>query len=131
MFCTYTKPNFNQPWSMKPQNRCTASGFIVAGRKILTNAHAVAYHTSVQVRKQGSADKVTARVVAIAHDCDIAVLTGAFAHETGDARGLATFVSGRAFASSGARLARGWLRQFADQLISVLLRLSASPSMNS
>lgn len=32
-------------------------------------------HTSVQVRKHGFAEKFTARVLAIAHDCDIAILT--------------------------------------------------------
>ena len=44
-------------------------------RYILTNAHSVAYHTLVQVRLHGESAKVTARVLAVAHDCDVAVLT--------------------------------------------------------
>lgn len=75
IFTSYARPNYSQPWAMRPQTKCTASGFAIANRRILTNAHAVAYHTSVQVRKHGVAEKFTARVLAIAHDCDVAILT--------------------------------------------------------
>ena len=60
---------------MKPPVKSTSSGFIVKGKLIITNAHSVAYSTLVQVRKQGESQKYTARVLAAAHDCDLAVLT--------------------------------------------------------
>lgn len=41
---------------------------------ILTNAHVVADHTFVLVRKHGSPTKYRARVHAVGHDCDLALL---------------------------------------------------------
>lgn len=75
IFAHHAKPNFAQPWQMKQPVKSTSSGFIIAGHMIITNAHSVAYSTLVQVRKQGHSEKVTARVLATAHDCDLAVLT--------------------------------------------------------
>jgi S1-C subfamily serine protease len=75
IFCTFSEPSFAQPWTMRTQNKGTGSGFIVSEKRILTNAHVVAYQTSVQVRKHGDATKYTARAVAVAHECDIAILT--------------------------------------------------------
>jgi S1-C subfamily serine protease len=75
IYSFFAKPAFAQPWSMRQQHSSTSSGFIVAGRLILTNAHSIAYATSVRVRVHGHAEKVAARVVAVAHDCDVAVLT--------------------------------------------------------
>lgn len=74
VFASCCSPNYSMPWQMKKQFESTSSGFVLSGRRILTNAHSVAYHTSVQVRKHGSADKVPARVVAIGHDSDTALL---------------------------------------------------------
>jgi len=50
------------------------AGFVLSERRILTNAHAVMHYSAVQVRKHGSPDKVDARVVAIGHDSDTALL---------------------------------------------------------
>lgn len=75
IFATFAEPNFTQPWAMHPQQKGTASGFLISGRRIITNAHAVAYATAVQVRKHGDAMKYTARTLAVAHEVDLAVLT--------------------------------------------------------
>lgn len=64
-------PNFSQPWQMHAQSTCTASGFVISPlgeRRILTNAHAVANHVVVKVRKHGSAQKFNARVLAVGHE---------------------------------------------------------------
>ena len=78
VFVVHATPSHSQPWSVRPPIRSTSSGFLTRGvageRLILTNAHSVEYASLVQVRRFGSPDKVTASVVAIAHDCDIAVL---------------------------------------------------------
>lgn len=62
IFTTSAKPNFAQPWAVKPQQKSTASGFILSDRRIFTNAHAIAFASSVQVRRYGNAKKFTARV---------------------------------------------------------------------
>lgn len=49
-------------------------GFIISGKKILTNAHVVADHTFVLVRKHGSPTKYRAEVQAVGHECDLAIL---------------------------------------------------------
>lgn len=49
-------------------------GFVIPGRKILTNAHVVADYTFVLVRKHGSPTKYRAEVQAVGHECDLAIL---------------------------------------------------------
>lgn len=53
---------------------CAFVGFVIPGRRILTNAHVVADHTFVLVRKHGSPRKHRATVHAIGHECDLAIL---------------------------------------------------------
>ena len=74
VFSTMVKPHYSMPWQMCHEEKSTASGFVIEGRRILTNAHAVAYYSSVRVRKYGDARKATAHVVAMGHDCDLALL---------------------------------------------------------
>ncbi|KAL1215174.1 putative protease Do-like 3 [Cardamine amara subsp. amara] len=74
VFTVSSKPRLFQPWQICLQSECTGSGFVFSGRKILTNAHVVADHTSVKVRKHGSPTKYKAKVRAIGHECDLAVL---------------------------------------------------------
>lgn len=50
------------------------AGFVISGRRILTNAHVVADHTFVLVRKHGSPIKYRAEVKAVGHECDLALL---------------------------------------------------------
>lgn len=75
IFATHLQPHYALPWTMKRETPSTSSGFVISGRRILTNAHSVAYATSVHVRLHGSAEKVLARVLTVSHDCDVALLT--------------------------------------------------------
>lgn len=50
------------------------AGFVIPGKKILTNAHVVADHTFVLVRRHGSPTKYRAEVQAVGHECDLAIL---------------------------------------------------------
>lgn len=75
IFAVRTEPNLSMPWQMKRQYSTTASGFAVSERRIVTNAHAVAFQTSVRVRKHGSAEKFVAKVTGVCHQSDLAVLT--------------------------------------------------------
>ncbi|XP_010513422.1 PREDICTED: putative protease Do-like 3, mitochondrial [Camelina sativa] len=74
VFCRSTKSSVLQPWQKRLPQRSTGSGFVISGNKVLTNAHVVADHTFVQVRKHGLPTKYTAKVQAIGHECDLAIL---------------------------------------------------------
>jgi S1-C subfamily serine protease len=74
VFSTYQDPDYESPWQSVAPRGSTGSGVIVGPDRILTGAHVVANATFVQVQKQDDPTKVTARVLAISHDCDLALL---------------------------------------------------------
>jgi S1-C subfamily serine protease len=53
----------------------TGSGFIISGRRILTNAHNVANQNWVIVQRHGIPKKYPATVVAVGHECDLALIS--------------------------------------------------------
>jgi len=70
-------PDYDQPWQNVGPNHSTGSAAIVEtgrGLRVLTNAHCVADHVYVEVRRYGRARKYPAEVEAIGHECDLAVL---------------------------------------------------------
>ncbi|CAM8922754.1 unnamed protein product [Rhodiola kirilowii] len=75
IFTVSSSPNYFLPWQNKSQREVMGSGFVITGRRILTNAHVVADHTFVLVRKHGSPTKYRAEVQAVGHECDLALLT--------------------------------------------------------
>ncbi|KAK4767691.1 hypothetical protein SAY86_015441 [Trapa natans] len=75
VFCVHTEPNFSLPWQRKRQYSSSSSGFVINGKRILTNAHSVEHHTQVKVKQRGSDIKYLANVLAIGTECDIAMLT--------------------------------------------------------
>lgn len=75
IFTVSSSPNYFLPWQNKSQRESMGSGFVLHGRRIVTNAHVVADHTFVLVRKHGSPTKYRAEVEAIGHECDLALLS--------------------------------------------------------
>ncbi|KAF5734179.1 hypothetical protein HS088_TW16G00624 [Tripterygium wilfordii] len=75
VFCTHTEPNFSLPWQRNRQYSSSSSGFVIGGRRVLTNAHSVEHYTQVKLKKRGSDTKYLATVLAIGTECDIAMLT--------------------------------------------------------
>ncbi|KAL7161596.1 hypothetical protein ACSBR2_042127 [Camellia fascicularis] len=75
VFCAHTEPNFSLPWQRKRQYSSSSSGFVIGGRRVLTNAHSVEHYTQVKLKKRGSDTKYVATVLAIGTECDIAMLT--------------------------------------------------------
>ncbi|KAI3935408.1 hypothetical protein MKW98_027548 [Papaver atlanticum] len=75
VFCAHSAPNYSLPWQRVQQYATTSSGFIISGRKVLTNAHSVEHYTRVKLKKRGSDVKYLAKVLAIGNECDIAMLT--------------------------------------------------------
>ncbi|MEK7747360.1 MAG: serine protease, partial [Elusimicrobiota bacterium] len=68
------RPNHAQPWQMSPEESAAGSGCVIAGERILTNAHVVSGQVYLQVRKAGDPRKYAARVEFTAHDSELAVL---------------------------------------------------------
>ena len=63
------------PWKQEAMRQGIGSGFVIAGKRILTNAHNVSNCKYVELRKENIAKRYRARVAFIGHDCDLAVLT--------------------------------------------------------
>ncbi len=74
VFATVRYPNPFSPWSKQSPRDITASGVVIEGNRILTNAHAVLYASDIQVRATKEGDKLSATVAAVAPGIDLAVL---------------------------------------------------------
>src|SRR5450631_1053517 len=74
IFSTMRYPDPFKPWTKQAPSEATASGVVIEGRRILTNAHVVLYASQVQVQASAAGDKVPATVVAVAPGIDLAVL---------------------------------------------------------
>jgi len=74
IFVTTNKMDYYRPWQSKGIKSSGGSGTIIKGNRILTNAHVVSDHTFIQVKKDADPKKYTAHLIAIGHDCDLALL---------------------------------------------------------
>jgi S1-C subfamily serine protease len=74
VFSTIRRPDVAKPWTKQAPLEATGSGVIIDGKRILTNAHVVAYATQVQVQGNQSGDKMPATVEWFAPGIDLAVL---------------------------------------------------------
>ena len=74
VFATMRYPDPFKPWAKQAPSEVTASGVVIEGRRILTNAHVVLYASQVQIQANAAGDKLPATVVAVAPGIDLAVL---------------------------------------------------------
>jgi S1-C subfamily serine protease len=74
IFATVRYPDYYKPWTKQAPSELTASGVVIEGKRILSNAHVVLYASQVQVQANQAGDKVSATVVAVAPGIDLAVL---------------------------------------------------------
>jgi len=65
---------FSTPWQASPPMRGSGTGFVIGGKRILTNAHVVSNSRFLEVQKNGDPRRYLARVRFAAHDCDLAML---------------------------------------------------------
>jgi S1-C subfamily serine protease len=75
IYTIFNSPDYYNPWSMRGPAAGTGSGCVISGRRILSNAHVVGDQTFIQVRRYGEARRYPARVLSVAHDADLALLT--------------------------------------------------------
>jgi len=71
---TSQEPNYKTPWSPGEVISGVGAGFVMDGDRIMTNAHVVSNARFLTVSKEGDPKPYTARVLHIAHDCDLALL---------------------------------------------------------
>ena len=71
---TRRDPDLLRPWTKLNPVNVSGSGVVIDGRRILTNAHVVQNASQIYVQPNQSAEKLTARVVAIAEPIDLAIL---------------------------------------------------------
>ncbi|MGO9514891.1 MAG: trypsin-like peptidase domain-containing protein [Steroidobacteraceae bacterium] len=74
VFATMRYPDPFRPWTKQAPSEVSASGVVIEGKRILTNAHVVLYATQVQIQANAAGDKVPATVLAAAPGIDLAVL---------------------------------------------------------
>jgi S1-C subfamily serine protease len=71
---TSQEPDYKTPWSPGEVVSGVGAGFVIGGDRIMTNAHVVSNARFLAVSKEGDPKPYTARVLHIAHDCDLALL---------------------------------------------------------
>lgn len=66
--------NYASPWQNGQDYNSTATGFIIDGNRIITNAHAVLNEKFLQVRKEGDSRKYKAFVRFVSEEYDLAMI---------------------------------------------------------
>lgn len=74
IFATQQRPDYDNPWQSASPSSSSGSGVVVGPGQVVTGAHVVADATFIQVQKPTDPNKLVARVEAICHDCDLALL---------------------------------------------------------
>jgi S1-C subfamily serine protease len=68
------QPVWDAPWRSEPVRRSSGSGFVMKGKRIMTNAHVVSWAKQILVHRYQDPRPYLARVKFVAHDCDLALL---------------------------------------------------------
>jgi S1-C subfamily serine protease len=68
------QPVWDAPWRFDSVRKASGSGFVIRGKRIMTNAHVVSWAKQVLVRRYQDPQPYLARVIFIGHDCDLALL---------------------------------------------------------
>src|SRR5438477_9409751 len=68
------QPVWDAPWRFEAVRRSSGSGFVIKGRRIMTNAHVVSWAKQILVHRYQDPRPYLAHVKFVAHDCDLALL---------------------------------------------------------
>ncbi|MGI8435667.1 MAG: trypsin-like peptidase domain-containing protein [Chthoniobacterales bacterium] len=71
---TEVAPDYRAPWNSGGIQRGIGAGFLIGGNRILTNAHVVSNNRYLTVEREGDPNKYPAKVLFVAHDCDLALI---------------------------------------------------------
>ena len=73
---TYAQqPVWEAPWRFDMVRPMGGSGFVIKGKRIMTNAHVVSWARQIIVRRYQDPRPYVAEVEYVGHDCDLAILT--------------------------------------------------------
>jgi S1-C subfamily serine protease len=72
---TEVAPDYRAPWNAGMLGRGIGAGFVIDGNRIMTNAHVVSNSRYLTVERDGDPNKYQAKVLFVAHDCDLALIT--------------------------------------------------------
>ncbi|MGC8744753.1 MAG: PDZ domain-containing protein [Verrucomicrobiia bacterium] len=68
------QPVWDAPWRFDVLRRSSGSGFVIKGKRIMSNAHVVSWAKQILVKRYQDPKLYTARVAYVGHDCDLALL---------------------------------------------------------
>lgn len=74
VFTTALHYDYQFPWKAPTIERWTGSGFVIDGHKLITNAHVAGGSIFVEVELANDSVKYTAKLKAVGHECDLAML---------------------------------------------------------
>ncbi|MCS5712647.1 trypsin-like peptidase domain-containing protein [Candidatus Berkiella aquae] len=74
IYTTALDYDYQFPWKSPTISRWTGSGFVIEGNKIITNAHVAGGSTFVEVELANDSIKYAAKLMAVNHECDLAML---------------------------------------------------------
>jgi S1-C subfamily serine protease len=69
------QPVWDAPWRFEAVHRAGGTGFIINGKRIMTNAHVVSWAKQVIVHRYQDPRPYVAEIEFVAHDCDLAILS--------------------------------------------------------
>ena len=67
-------PDYAEPWNGGQPTGGSGTGFLIGKNRFLTNAHVVSNATKLVIRTSNDPEPHPARIVHIAHDCDLALI---------------------------------------------------------
>ena len=68
------RPNYVRPWQTEPLQRRRGTGFVIEGRRILTNFHVIEDAVDIRLSRSGDARRWSARLLQSGADVDLAIL---------------------------------------------------------
>ena len=71
---TFFTHSYAEPWNQPVLRRSGGTGFIIQGNRIITNAHVVSRANTIRVQRPNQRTSYPAKILHIAHDCDLAML---------------------------------------------------------
>jgi S1-C subfamily serine protease len=75
IYATTQRADYALPWRTHAPQRSSGSGFVIKGKRILTNAHVISNARYLEVKRDGDPRRFRATVAFAGHDCDLAILT--------------------------------------------------------
>lgn len=67
-------PDYREPWNAGQPSGGSGTGFLIGKNRFLTNAHVVSNATRILIRTTNDPEPHAAKIVHIAHDCDLALI---------------------------------------------------------